>query len=379
MSNQLPVILIHGLFGWGPTELGGFQYWGIGAQVRSPLDRRFASVGPISSMHDRACELAFQIRGGTVDYGEAHAAEAGHARFGRSYSAEQALHPQWSTQHPVHLVGHSMGGPTMLLLQQLLAVDHFGWGSSADWIRSISSISGVLNGSTATYFLGCDTATGLVSPHTIAHFLAVAVELATAITGDVFERFYDFDLHHWGLERQPTEPVSDYVRRIAELPMFRGKDNGAYSLTIQGALEQNAAGIESPTTYYFSYVTTQTFRAPITDRHLPAPGMNPFMIPTSLFMGSHDFAEQFYAGFDSSEWRANDGLVSAYSQMYPRVGTMVDHEAGISSRGTFAPGKWYYDTLDNVDHVDIVALPQLDQVGMQKRFYTDLFKRLAAL
>ena len=50
-----------------------------------------------------------------------------------------------------------------------------------------------LNGSTATYFLGCDAQTGLIGPHTVAEFLGNAVELSTAITGDVFDRFYDFD------------------------------------------------------------------------------------------------------------------------------------------------------------------------------------------
>jgi triacylglycerol lipase len=378
MPNQHPVILVHGLFGWGPSELGGFPYWGTGTLVPSPLCRRWASVGPISSVHDRACELAFQIRGGQVDYGGTHAIETGHARFGRVYSAAQALHPIWSGERPVHLVGHSMGGPTICMLQRLLSVDHFGWGSNADWICSISSISGVLNGSTATYFLGCDAQTGLIGPHTVAEFLGNAVELSTAITGDVFDRFYDFDLDHWGLKRQPNEPLRKYLDRIADLPMFRGKDNGAYSLTIQGALEQNADAVTNPGTYYFSYVTTQTFRGPLTGRYLPAPQMNPFMIPTSLYQGSKIFAQPFYVGFQSSDWWPNDGLVSTYSQMYPRIGTTAPAEP-LTSRASFQPGTWYYEVCDDVDHIDIIALPQLNQVGMQKRFYVDLFNRLAAL
>ena len=343
MPNQYPVILVHGLFGWGPTELGGFPYWGTGMQVASPLRRAAASVGPISSVYDRACELAFQIRGGQVDYGAAHALESGHARLGKMYGAQQALHATWSANDPVHLVGHSMGGPTVCMLQQLLSVDHFGWGSNADWIRSISSISGVLNGSTATYFLGCDVRTGLITPHSAATFLGDAIELSTVITGDVFDRFYDFDLHQWGLTRQPNESLRDYLDRIAQRPMFHGKDNGAYSLTIQGALEQNAQAVANPGTYYFSYVTKQTFSAPLTGRHLPAPDMNPFMIPTSLYQGSKVFSEPFYSGFHSKDWWPNDGLVSTYSQMYPRVGTTVAAEAGIASRTTFQPGVWCHD------------------------------------
>jgi hypothetical protein len=43
------------------------------------------------------------------------------------------------------------------------------------------------------------------------------------------------------------------------------------------------------------------------------------------------------------------------------------------------PGKWYYERLNDVDHVDIVALPQLNQIGRQRRFYTALYNRLATL
>jgi triacylglycerol esterase/lipase EstA (alpha/beta hydrolase family) len=379
MANDHAVILCHGLFGWGPSEAGAFPYWGTARIVRSPLRRREASVGPISSSHDRACELAFQIKGGRVDYGEEHALRAGHDRFGRTYEGSAILHPEWSDQHPVHLVGHSMGAPTIWMLQDLLATDFFGWGSNANWVKSITCISGVLNGSTATYFLGCDEVTGLIDEDSIGDFLARAMELHIRLAGDLFDRFYDFDLDHWSIAARPSDRLEVQLQRIAQSPMFRGKDNAAYSLTIQGLLEQNTRCRTHPETYYFSYVTEQTFAGFLTGHHYPEPGMNPFAIPTALYIGHKTFQRSFYPGFRSADWWHNDGLVSVYSQMFPRSAGVHPVGGEIGSHTRFETGKWYYELLNRVDHLDIVALPELGKIGSQRRFYTRLFERLASL
>lgn len=377
MANTCPAILVHGLFGWGPSEAGGFPYWGTGVVVPCPLPRYVASVGPISSNHDRACELAYQIKGGRVDYGQEHSAGAQHKRRGRAYGA--GLYPQWSQAHPVHLIGHSMGAPTIWMLQHLLAIDYFGWGSNADWVTSINCISGVLNGSTATYFLGCDERTGLIEEALIPHVVKGAIELYTSITGDVFERFYDFDLDQWGFRRAPSESLADYLTRICSGPFFRGQDNAVYCLTIQGMLLQNALCATHANTYYFSYVTEQTYKGFLTGRYLPEPSMNPFMLAPSFYIGSKVFDAPFYHGFRSPDWWPNDGLVSTYAQEFPRIAGKQRSAAGITKRHSFQAGVWYHETLESVDHIDIVALPQLDQIGFQKEFYTSLFERLASL
>ena len=77
---MIPIVLVHGFGGWGREEMAGkFWYWGgfsdLQAQLNSgAVDGRevrvmTAAVGPFSSVWDRAVELFYQIKGGTVDYG----------------------------------------------------------------------------------------------------------------------------------------------------------------------------------------------------------------------------------------------------------------------------------------------------------------------
>ncbi|SPO20447.1 related to lipase [Ustilago trichophora] len=142
----------------------------------------FAPIGPVSSLHDRACELFYALRGGTVDYGEEHARTHGHGRWGRRY--EQGLCPSWGPSGedgglPAHFLGHSLGGPTILKLQQLLrqgffdealglpsrstssssggeGVDEEGEWKAEDLILSITSVSSPFRGTPLVYSLGSE-------------------------------------------------------------------------------------------------------------------------------------------------------------------------------------------------------------------------------
>ncbi len=67
-------------------------------QIGEPFVVHEAKVGPVSSFHDRACELFAQIGGGRVDYGARHSSEARHARYSRQYAVPFA--PDWSKKNP---------------------------------------------------------------------------------------------------------------------------------------------------------------------------------------------------------------------------------------------------------------------------------------
>ena len=65
----------------------------------------YATVGPVSSNWDRACELYAQILGTRVDYGKAHSEKYGHERFGKNFTGE-GFYSQWDGNHKIHFVGH---------------------------------------------------------------------------------------------------------------------------------------------------------------------------------------------------------------------------------------------------------------------------------
>lgn len=383
MPNSLPVVLVHGMFGFGPDELGPLTYWGSALRVPSPLPRIEASVGPISSPHDRACELAAQLKGVRVDYGEKHAIAHGHARFGRDYRGK-GLWPEWDEAHPLHMTGHSLGVSTVRALQDLLARDHWGWGSSENWIASITSIAGPMNGSTAVYYFGIDKKSGLIPRGAGLTPLLRLLELYTADNSHFLDSIHDFDLDHWGYTRQKGESLIDYLLRVKQSRFFWESDNAFYSVSLQSAYRDNRLWRTFERTYYFAYVAEQTFRLRRGGYYYPAPLMHAVLKPTALYVGRFDFQETVTPTGDlqSRDWWESDGLVPTYSQIYPHLngshqtGGEISHQTAVSQ---LLPGRWYTQWERGLDHASIAGTPRFWERGRQERFYTRLYQRLAAL
>jgi len=180
--NNYPIVLVHGFLGWGREEveldyyLGSktLYYWGgtdSGDLEKVMNDRGFivytASVGPVTSAWDRACELYAQVMGTDVFYGAEHASmhnnvyvdtngdrmtgitsdtecdndsncfgkythdefgndrknDVAHASDGRLKNSNGDVIPKLidgSTVNPIHLVSHSFGGQTVRIFAALL-------------------------------------------------------------------------------------------------------------------------------------------------------------------------------------------------------------------------------------------------------------------
>uniref|UniRef100_A0A7S0PEA1 Lipase-like C-terminal domain-containing protein n=1 Tax=Cafeteria roenbergensis TaxID=33653 RepID=A0A7S0PEA1_CAFRO len=160
-SLGFPVVCIPGFLA---PSTGLRRYWGaLTGEIDDEQHRARClcpAVSGVGSVHERACQVFYALVGGRVDYGEAHAARHGCERFGATIPSRSALHPEWSAQRPVHLIGHSFGGQTARMLIQLLHERAFAShpNTSAEWVASCVAVSAPLCGALATSTLGADPA-----------------------------------------------------------------------------------------------------------------------------------------------------------------------------------------------------------------------------
>ena len=360
LDKSVPIILVHGLTGFGRDEVLGVKYWGGVFDVQEDLRALgyqvfTASVGPISSNWDRAAELYAQIKGGCVDYGAAHSAQIGHSRHDER-KCYAGFYPEWDAEHPVNIIGHSMGGPTSMLLVKLLEDgspanaegDNLYAGGRAGWVRSVMTISGANTGSPA--------ADNLL---TFIPVLKESLVAAAIVAGD--NPVYDFDLGQFGLVRRPGESFLSYADRIFadSSPLWKTDDQAGSALQVDKALRESQFIGRSAHTKYFSWATADTTRGLLTGWHYPNATMfTPFVataypyarpLPAGLGNVTGRSPEGLVA-YDSSWWE-NDGLVPLKLQHQP-LGQSSESYSGQATQ----PGRWYrLGTLNGFDHVDITG------------------------
>lgn len=357
-QNEHHVVLVHGFMGWGRDELLGYKYWGGLFDLENFLDNsgystHTVAVGPFSSNWDRACELYAQLKGGKVDYGEAHAKAHGHARFGKTMSA---MHANWGTAdsagntQKIHLLAHSQGGQTS---RQLLALLRNGsnaekqaalaggytvhplFTGGKNWVSSITTI--------ATPHDGTTLAEGGEMIPLVRQFLASIAATAGA-TGT--SNLYDFKLEQWGLTKKSGEKLDDYLTRMFNHPLWKTKDISAYDLKPEGAAVLNAQARAQSDVYYFSWETEATYN--LFGKEAPEVTMLAPLHPGAWFMGSYT-----RSGALDASWFKNDGVVNTRSMKGP---TLNSTDTIVNFNGVAQPGKWQRMGLKTSwDHADIIG------------------------
>ncbi|CAA7388670.1 unnamed protein product [Spirodela intermedia] len=372
-----PIVLVHGIFGFGKGRLGSLSYFG-GAEKKD--DRVLVpDLGPLTSVHDRARELFYYLKGGRVDFGEEHSRACGHRRFGRVY--EQGHYPEWDEHHPAHFVGHSAGVQVVRVLQQMLADKAFeGYEStSEDWVLSVTSLSGALNGTTRTYMDGMMPedwkSVKLVSLLQLCRLGCIVYEWLDL---QWMKKYYSFGFDHFGMAWREGGVGALVDCLLGNVGPFASGDWILPDLTIQGALQLNAGLRTFPNTFYFSYATKRTRK--FLGLTLPSTvlGIHPLLFIRTLQMTQWRHppaAPPPYKGYRDEDWEDNDGALNTLSMTHPRL--PVEHPSHFvvddSECHPLQPGIWYYKILE-ADHIFFVL--NRDRAGVQfDLMYDTIFQR----
>lgn len=362
-NNAYPFVMVHGLMGCGQEDIvtNIMPYWGmetgdlIGDLNESGYTAYAASVGPISSAWDRACDLYAQLTGTTVDYGVAHSLEHGHDRFGKTY--KNPLFEGWSYNKKINLVGHSFGGATIRLFAQLLAegceaernvtaiedIYPLFVGGNADLIHSITTLAAPHNGTTALVSLDNESQDLFAGP---------VLNLATyglAFIGHmpVFRALYTMNLEQFGLSSVPYSLNVAPIDFVKMKNFLNGTDNSMYDLSLHGAFVLNEKISTHQDIYYFSYAADYTVFDEATGNYVPKDDIFEMFVPYSTEIGKTGDPWTTEDGIiiDSS-WQRNDGLVNTISALYPFNEPNVEFD-----ENNIQQGVWNVMPIQNRDHV----------------------------
>ncbi|MBA64340.1 MAG: lipase [Candidatus Marinimicrobia bacterium] len=354
-QNNYPIVLIHGFMGWGPNEMGGYSYWGGDSSLIKELERNGSkvievSVGPISSNWDRAVESYYQIKGGQVDYGLSHSQKNRIIQKPKNKKYD-GFYPQWDNEHPIHIISHSMGGQTARMLAYLLSQEfliseeryeqsQLLGETNLGWIKSITSIATPHDGTTLTYII----------TNTIPF-----VQYFAGIAGILGNNYFNFDLQHFGFNREKNESWISYVTRISQSSIINTNNFSTYDLSLDGAMELNGYLQASPEIYYFSFVTSTTFRDEKTGLQLPIDD-TPLLNKARAKLIATRSGYWLDGEQTDTLWYENDGVVNTVSMYGPTTGANgSDPIIEYDSNDLLITGQWYWRKIEDMDHWSVLG------------------------
>ncbi|CAN6896609.1 unnamed protein product [Brassica oleracea] len=375
VNDLTPIVLVHGIFGFGKGRLGGLSYF-AGAEKK---DERVLvpDLGSLTSVHDRARELFYYLKGGRVDYGEDHSKTCGHSQFGRFY--DKGEYQEWDEDHPIHFVGHSAGAQVVRVLQQMLADKMFDGheNTNENWVLSLTSLSGALNGGTRTYLDGIQPEDGKsLKPICLLQICRLGSIIYDWLDISWLKSYYNFGFDHFNMSWQKTglRGLVDCLLGNAGPFASSSGDWILPDLSIQETMKLNANLKTFPNTFYFSYATKRTRKPPLGG----VMGIHPLLSIRVLQMSQWRYPRDIplpYKGYRDEDWQDNDGALNTVSMTHPRI--PVEHSNLVVRSDSdclpLQPGIWYYKIVE-ADHIMFIL--NRERAGVEfDLIYDDIFER----
>lgn len=355
-QNDYPFVFIHGFGGWGETDKieSVVHYWGTGdkniiAHFREEGKTVVCpSCGPFNSVWDRSCEAYAQLTGTRVDYGKAHSEKYGHARYGKTYTTPML--PDWGkpgTHAKINLLGHSFGGPTVVMLSSLLSagaeeeravtppdeLSPLFEGGHGDLIHTVTTLSGVVNGTTLASFFG-------EKGMQVAGKLVLMAN--TMLSETQAMKWYNFHTQQWGIMPDPERingnkftPPTEHMDSI-DTYNRNHVDHAGYEMSVETRKEINDKWtVTDPHIYYFCRSADRTYESRNHKRPQKLGGF-PLAWLSGFITGVWENDRMKAYGVDRS-WLPNDGFVNVPGQKAPFNQPSVDWVPGMP----FEPGVWH--------------------------------------
>ncbi|WP_436950195.1 lipase-like domain-containing protein [Staphylococcus xylosus] len=369
-KNKYPIILAHGFSGYPDESKPAVlpPYWG-GNKVdldkelnKQGYDVREGGMSPFGSNYDRALELYYYIKGGTVDYGAYHSKKYGHARYGKTY---KGIYPEWAPGKKVHLVGLSFGGQTIQVLEDMLRngvpeeieyqkkhggdIPEIFAGGNDNMVSSVTTIATPHNGTFISDKLGNKP---------IARKLFYKI---LKYTSNKYTKA-DYGLEPWGIKQRDDESFIQYLKRVKDNKVWKTEDTSFTDGSIEGSKKINDRLTLSKDVAYTSITAEDTHKTFNNRQRGNLKMFAPFKLLANL------------VGRQNPEsWREGDGPVPLKSGLYPfnkpHKDTTFDSKPELGLWGVMP-------TLKNWDHMDLVGW-DLTDTRIKPKMVLGLYEQLA--
>ena len=382
--NKYPTVFVHGFIGWGEEDglcsKLHIDYFGLNHGLQKWLrEQGFETynpaVGPFNSLWDRCCILYAQLYGGTVDYGKVHSERYGHERYGRTYPGLIKDLGTPGDHAKINLVGHSFGGPTVRLFDYLMAygseeeregtpADELSGlfkGGKGDCIHTVTTLSGVNNGTTYAAFHGI----------AVNKFLCYYVlNLVTLFGNSSLQKYYDMHMEQWGVMKNPEKTKFHRIRipTYEWLKMYNYAenrfDNSAFELGPYVMADINKDIHAHEGTYYFARRACRSHKS-LLGLQTPDLAMSMFCKEAGWVTSHIITPEMRRFGIDKS-WLPTDGYVNTIGTAAPLTEEATEWKDGMKA----TPGHWYNMPIEKKDHVSWNGLKEDDKT--LKAYYKDM-------